>query len=368
MKMKIYKSMALSMFIIVCCSVSCRNKDIPSDRMVFTKNDFLTKQELKGISMHVPDLKKPLRIRVIPAYNLLVTLRMEEGEFMAQAFTLDSCKYIRSFIKRGPGGGEQLNVRSIQYTIGDKVLYVADVMKKIIYAYSIDSILKAISVKPVDSIPIKGQGVGRPLIIDQKKVVDFRWNWSNTPPLDNYRNVGIFNFFDRSGNLLSYNGKYPSTSSKIKVSQLNSAFLGGMNLSEDQTRLIYAYYSTDIIDISTSNGDLIKRIQGPDNFDPSVKTVAVGEGEAVISKDGARFGYTGIPRMNKDVLFVLYNGSPQDQNEYHTARLYQFDSSLIPKVSYTLSEPVFDFDVDWENRKIYGLTHLKNEQLIIYKF
>ncbi|HEY4287781.1 MAG TPA: BF3164 family lipoprotein [Puia sp.] len=318
--------------------------------------------------MQVPDLKMPSRIRVIPAYNLLLTLRMEEGEFMAQAFTLDSCKYIRSFIKRGPGGGQQLNVYAIQYTNGDKVVYVTDVIKKIIYGYSIDSILKAISVKPVDSIPIKNQWPGRPLIIDQKKVVNFRENSSSTPPIDDYRSVGVYNFFDRSGNLLSYNGKYPSTPKKIDINQLNDAFHGGMNLSEDQTRLIYAYYNTDIIDLSNKNGDLIKRIQGPDNFDPSFKWKTVPGGEKFVSTEGSRFGYSGTPRMNKNVLFVLYNGSIQDSNVYHTARLYQFDSTLVPKVAYTLSEPVSDFDVDWDHRKIYGLTHLKDKQILVFKF
>ncbi len=348
--------------------ISCRNHDRVYDRSVFEEKDLLPGKSLAGVPTPVPELRKSSRIKIIPKYNLILTLDMGTGDYLAQAFSLDSCKYLRSFIKRGTGSGEQLSAESIHYRPGEKVIYVADEMKNIIFIYSPDSILRALTVRPTDSIKAWAEPLNRPVVLAGKSFADLRWNRSNTAPIADFRSVGVYNFFSPSGALINYGGRFPATSNAIDVNQLTEAFFGRPNLSDDNTRIVYAYYNTDIIDLCDLHGGLIKRVQGPDGFEPSVRTLKVGEGEEIVPRKDARFGYTGTPRMNNNTLLVLYNGTSQEKNEYHTSRLYQFDSSLVPKVFYRLSEPIFDFDVDWGRRRIYGLTHLKDKTIITFKF
>lgn len=82
----------------------------------------------------------------------------------------------------------------------------------------------------------------------------------------------------------------------------------------------------------------------------------------------AKLAYSGLAKINDYNVFVLYDGRDARRQNYHLQTLYRFDEKLIPTAKYTLSTPIFSFDIDWKRKIIYGLSHEKGSHIILFKY
>src|SRR5690606_5385157 len=103
--------------------------------------------------------------------------------------------------------------------------------------------------------------------------------------------------------------------------------------------LIASYSSTDIIDLLDINGNLIKRVQGPDVFETNYRKEFIGEGWMLLPEKGTRIAYISNAKMKNDNLYILYKGIFEDPNDYHAKTLLHFNKKLELQQAYKLNEP-----------------------------
>lgn len=346
---------------------SCKNVSEEKSLKTFSRADFLFDKRLKGINFTLDSIEKPVNITVIPERNILIVLNATEQPFLAAVYSLDSIKFIRSFIARGPLDDEQLIAYSLRYLSGSKYVYVSDIVKSRIFGYAIDSILKRtakctpVSISRLRNKDLSPLQLTRPVISQNfKGFIDINSNHVETVS-------DPFCFFDSSGKLLRSAGTYPHHDESYKPYLLSNIFDGAINLSGNN-KLIYTYFNTDVIDVYDSTGILLNRIHGPDKFWPKFKIRKVGKGEMVIPDKMAKSAYMAQSRMNNKSLFALYSGLEIRQNNYHCVELFELSDKLIPQIRYTLDQPIFDFDINWTTKTIYGLSHQGGNKIIIYKY
>lgn len=340
--------------------VSCGEKDYSSKNEInFEKNDFKNLKTLEGKKIEIEKLFKPVYIQIIPKQNLLIAIEMD-GDFFGKVFSLDSLNYIKSFIEKGKGPDAQLSTSTIQYSEEKNLLYVADIYKRQLFAYNVDSLNNNKSTsKPSEIIDFNNLEIMKPIVVGSEKIVDLYPSYLKD-------SVSSLGFYDPQGNFLFSSGSYPLKSKEYEPFELLSVFVSGITLSNDEDKVLLNYYFTDYIDVFDKDGNLEKRIKGPDNFEAEFQGRTVGEGRSVVPTKKARRGYASNAKMNDSTL-VLYNGNLVKDSDYHADKLFLFDKAFQPQTLFTLSQPIFTFDIDWATGTLYGLSHKDEKNLIKYK-
>lgn len=106
---------------------------------------------------------------------------------------------------------------------------------------------------------------------------------------------------------------------------------------------------------------------GPGELDANYKIQKIGGGERVIPSSG-RYGYGGKAKIDKGVIYVLYNGKDMKTHGEHVTDLFQFTYKLKPTIRYKLNIPIYDFEIDWRTKRLYGLRmEGSTSQLVIFQ-
>ena len=131
-----------------------------------------------------------------------------------------------------------------------------------------------------------------------------------------------------------------------------------------------AYEYTDLIEIYDSQLNLLKRIQGPDNFLPIFKLKDRG-GAQVMQRlyNKTRLAYQGIETDGKH-LYLLYGGgktvAPEDgEDAIHHNQLIVMDWEGEVLELINLDHAVSNIAIDARNSVIYGLDRITSE---VYAF
>jgi len=329
-------------------------------------NGFKTPIYLKGKSVNLTEVIRPTSIKVMPDFNLMIVLESGESPYLARAYTLDSFKLITKFIKHSQEDG-LITVSNINYELHSREFAVTDPVKQSLYFFSIDSILKnRVNAKPLrkidlrSSLKVSNENINRPVLINDT-IVDLRSNWTT-------HQSGILNFYNSKGDLLSSYSNYPDLSGKYSNFELQQICASGLSVSDDKKHLILEYYNLDILDLYDNKLNLLFRVQGPDNYDPQYIRKSIGGESILLPSKKSFFGYTGLAKMIDSTLFVLYNGESQSTGNYHSSTLFKLNSKLESVSKFNLNFSIFSFDIDWSNRKIYGLSHKPTPSVITYNF
>jgi hypothetical protein len=359
---KYFSYLYIATAFIIILTASCKEQDkLTKTHIVYAEKDFPTSKPLAGNAKVLEKSVMPANILVIPEHNLLVILEMK-GDYLAKAYTLDSLRFLKYFVKKGEGPKEQLTALTLQYKAREKLVYISDLRKKRIFAYSVESLkdTSAVSV-PVSSISVYTNYLRRPLILDNDRIVELRTSF-------NIDSIGVLNFYNQKGEFLFYKGTYPAIAHPDRYTpyEWHEVFMGCLSQSADGSKIILNYYTCDVLDLYDTTGNLLTRIQGPDNFDPDLYRQSLAGGTAMTFGKNGKLGYTGQAKM-KDELLVLYDGNSAKRKDYHVDRLLHFDKELKPSTIFKLDSPIFAFDIDWNTRTLYGLTHKVEGSIVTFK-
>jgi len=304
--------------------------------------------------------KKPTVIYLLPQKNLLFVIDINDTTYV-KVYNLKTYEFIRTFIKKGAGPNQQLDCHKLAFDKDLKYLYTTDLNKQKIFVYSLDDILNpSVAVVPVNDITLENHYLNRPLLLSNGKIVDY----SNAKPGGK---KSVFSFYSADGKFLSENGTFPQSETKYNREEQLTAYAGWVARSSDGNKIVISYFNTDCIDLYDTLGNLQRRIHGPDFFEPKVKTVThfSGLAYAIVNDKDSHFAYSSA-QMNNNELFVLYQGKDASKDlGYHKNTLFSFDNQLKPQTYFTLTQPIFAFDVDWDNHTLYGLTHQFNDNFIV---
>lgn len=343
---------------------------------VFTLTDFRKTIELNGKKIGLPDTKFPGRLTIIPEKRLLMFLEFnhDSDNNWLHFYSLDSFKLIKSVIKNGSGEGEILGAFQLQYNNRNGgEIYITDVQKQQIMVYKVDSLIVG-NERPFKIIGKSFSGrisfstndnrIGRAVIIDDSyNFVDIRQSALNDSRM-------LFNKYRIDFSVRDSFGLYPQTTEEVPAHLLNQVLIGCLYGSTDSKYLVFTGLATDYLSVYDTSGKMIASAIGPGGLDISYKIQKMGGGERVIPSSG-HYGYGGNARINKGAIYTLYNGkstSTSGPSSYHSTELFQFTYKLNPTTRYKLDIPIYDFEIDWRTKRLYGINKAGEiPQLVIFQ-
>jgi len=354
--------------------VACSSSFSPfKAKPIFTLKDFPKTVEINGKATDLPGVERPVRLTLLPEKGVLMFFEAGMGskKKWLHIYTLDSIKLIRSVINNGPADGEMLGAFQLQYdNRNGGEIYITDIIKQQIFVYKADSLIAG-NEKPFKIIgkPFNGyhgssineDRLMRSVIIDKSyNIVDTRASATNNSRM-------LLNKYRSDLSVRDSFGLYPKTTDDILPQMLSRVLDGCLGISTDNKYLVFSGLTTDYLSVYDTSGKMIASTIGPGELDVSYKTEKAGNGERIIPLSGHN-GYAGKAKINKGSIYILYDGKDRESRDEHVSDLFQFTSQLKPETRYKLSTPVFDYDIDWRTKRLYGLRmEGSTHQLVIFQ-
>jgi len=109
-------------------------------------------EELRYKVIKLTDIKRPTSVKVLPAFNLLIITdgSAEQNEPSLFAYTLDSIKFLKSFITIGDGEHQIYTPGAVQYFTGERFIRMFDINMQRFCEIPINPILKPGAPVPVN--------------------------------------------------------------------------------------------------------------------------------------------------------------------------------------------------------------------------
>ncbi|MDR1130026.1 MAG: TolB-like 6-bladed beta-propeller domain-containing protein [Prevotellaceae bacterium] len=168
-----------------------------------------------------------------------------------------------------------------------------------------------------------------------------------------------FDFFNLDGKFLYSKGEYPPNDLSLSDMATKRFYDFNYTMTSD-SKIFTAHFFTDLIEIYDIKGNLIRRCQGPNQYQPRLREKSVGGGGLFFRpvQDETYQCYSFFKPVNvKDEIFVLYFGDLYQNFEGNRcSRILVFDTDGNPLRIYKLKIPIISFTVDSEKRIIYGVT------------
>ena len=179
----------------------------------------------------------------------------------------------------------------------------------------------------------------------------------------------MFVFDDEKGNTIREMIEFPQSNIPYSHSEKINAYY--MNFTTNGIdKIVVCYSMTDLISIYDLNGVLLKRIHGPGHFFSYFKEIHNGNVvTSLMDRDKNRDAYF-CPENVGERFFVLYDGEKVNATEHDSLcdYLYSFTWDGVPDLIYELSEPIFDYTVDVNAKKIYGISNNPEYHVVEFSY
>lgn len=336
------------LLVITLLSIACQNEKYKNSNE-FDNDSLSYSKELVGETV-IDSLLFPSKLYY---NNSLLYLVEDNSPQMIHIFNTETKENVGKIVSKGRGPEEMINIGSVQFIPGSDNFWVLDSPSKILaeYKYALDEH------HLVQQIKLEDVGAFNPLIIPSFGILA---NSRQTKPM------GRFFLFNNDGTIQKTEGEYPSYGKEIPDMMKADAFLCISDVKPDFSKVVLAYMMTDLIEIYNNQGHLLKRVHGPDHFFPQIKTEKINDGFSFAPTSESKDAYV-VVKAGSEEIWTLYADGKQPSRDYHHSTLLVFDWEGNPLRKYKLDKPIFYFDIDWENKVLYGLSHSPVPSIIRYK-
>lgn len=181
---------------------------------------------------------------------------------------------------------------------------------------------------------------------------------------------GRFALYDSLGQLLNEVGAIPPGKLKNVPVQVHLvAYQGTMTKNYDASKIIISSLYSDMIELYSSNGVLIKRFYGPDKKLPIYKTIKVGDNPVMeIDDKKSYYGYVSVYATSNKIYALYAGNSIADRNKGgygNKIHVFDFDGTLS-KV-YETDEDLFAISVTENDSLLLGIQHYDKIRIVVYK-
>lgn len=329
-----------------------------------TKDNSVVKQELNSKDFQLPEesviLKYPYRIKKIDSMLLIWDLHGKDNFF--HAFKLDDKKidFLFSFGKVGNGPEELTTCAGMN--VRDNTLSIIETNKAILYTYPIKNLQKKIA-KP-------------------NKILDLP---KELVPIINFTDMGKDGqiVLDSKGDnrfiILNEKGNIEQKLYKIPTTNKENENLAAPILQQLWTSCLDYNPNNGILAIATTLGDVVEIYNLKEN---SVNVKVGKQGEPSIIRQGKRLifstanGYQDVI-VGDNEIYALYSDITPDEIEKNKNAgietpnggniIYVMDFVGKIKKTFILDRHINGFDIDFEEKIIYGVNSNSNTQLCVFK-
>lgn len=336
------QTLFLCTFLTAMLFVSC-GKKVSSPYQHATRIEWqdFEKQELveRKIEFDEP-VMQPTQLIVMDSLLITINRRTEK---LLHLFNLNTKKKIGEQITMGQGPDEMI---SPCFIFAQDSVRLYDMVNSVVCTYGVDEFVSASS--PVSSRRYKLSEANffSELVMLKDKLAGI-----------SYRPDAPCYLFDASGQKMEAIGSYPDGEAVYTDLEKVDAYRA-IPASNGIDRLAVCHFFTDLIDIYSDSGELVKRLYGPDHFFTRFAEF----------NDGVRMGSRANPDYYRDAfyspvstgdeLWVLYNGKFVNKPGYNLLAedILVFSWEGIPLRHYHLNSGVSRIAVDPNKRRIYGIS------------
>lgn len=350
MKAKVH-SLLLAVAFITLLSYSQKGKY--QQEISIERENFETTQSLIGTNIQFDDIiMNPNRLLVCDS---LLILNNANGEKQFDIFNLKSKKKIGERIPVGQGPDEMLQASFVYRD--EKKIVLFDMVKSTLFEFSLEDLVKELAPVPLRKTRLDGKMLGEVRILDSHIVGS------------TYNPDFLFLDFDSLGNKRGQIGKYPVSDLNFSDSEKLKAYQFSFTTNHtDKTVICYNW--SDLIDIYDENGELYKRIAGPQHFTSLFKEFHNGNVISARSVEGNRRDAYFNPVSVGDEFFVLFSGKSMDEEGYTilSDQIFVISWDGEPKKILSLDQGIFAFTVDSKNKKIYGISNAPEYHIVEFEY
>jgi len=179
---------------------------------------------------------------------------------------------------------------------------------------------------------------------------------------------GRLGHFDGKGDYTGASGPLPVSATEAPPGVLQHAYRGVLKSNPARTRLVFANRHAGFLEIYGSDGEPLRRIDGPYEFEPSF-TVRLGEqGPGLATGDDLRFGYVDVATTN-DRIYALFSGRtrtghPEDAVYGQTVHVFDWDGTFVSILH--LDADVMAIAVDEVRTRLLAVRHLPAPAVLSY--
>ena len=333
--------------------VSCQKSEKYENAITFSFNDFNTIMKLNANTIEFDELiMKPLKFVLSDSLLIVQNIRTEN---MIYVYNINTKMKVGEYISWGSGPNELQRIKDLQLV--DSTLYITDTNLSRINLYDINDFHLLTSITPKHKVQID----------DRFYSAAYTNNGyvATTMNPDDKRLV----FYNSNGEKEYTISDYPYYGTQLSDFEKMEGFLSSIVVSQKHKRIYLFGMNTDLIEIYDFNGELIKRLHGPEQFFPQIKTASLGDGYFKMAyNDDSRFAFSS-PIVIDDEIYVSYSGNSQKENEEisQIKHILVFDKDCNPVRGYELSKSIVSFTIDPIKKHIYATSNIPDFHIVVFK-
>ena len=179
---------------------------------------------------------------------------------------------------------------------------------------------------------------------------------------------GRLGHFDGTGDYTGASGPLPVSATEAPPGVLQHAYRGVLKSDPARTRLVLANRHAGFLEVYGADGESLRRIDGPFEFEPSF-TVRMGErGPGLATGDDLRFGYVDVA-TTKNLIYALFSGRtraghPEDAVYGQAVHVFDWGGELVSVLQ--LDADAMAIAVDEERSRLLTVRHLPTPAVLTY--
>lgn len=336
--------------VFVSCSVSPEYKESE----IFGFDDFVETKKLDGHVLEFDSLiMHPSDIMVVDSLLLLVD---SYDDKQIHLYNLNTQKKIGSRIFSGQGPKDIIEPAFVENDKNELQLF--DMVTSRLFRYDVHTFVQEETPDFLQRIKFSKRPLENVEMVDGKV-------YSHSYASEKR----ILVFDSKSGEQLSAIVDYPICDINYTDAEKRDAYY--MNFaSNGKDRIAVCYAMTDLIEIYDLDGNLQKRIHGPEQFFCHLKEVH--KGKVITSQmdgDRNRDAYFS-PVSAGNYLYLLYDGEKVNAPGHDSLcdYIFSFTWDGKPEILYKLDDSVFTFTIDEDRRKIYAIGTKPEYHIVEYTY
>lgn len=246
--MKLYKISLFTLFLIT--TLSCNQNNKYQNVVSIEWNDFKTKQSLAGSIVEFDSiLMKPSQLQIYD--TLLITYNYSDDKLF-HIFNLKSKKKIGESVSMGQGPTEMIQ----PFFVNNKnEIILFDMITSTVSKYTIEEFIKNPDPEPFQKIKLDSQVMSEIGLLGDNMIGSL------------YQSDYPFYLFDKNGKKTNGFAAYPKSDIVYTNTEITEAFRSIITTNQ-KDKVAICHFWTDLIDIYNKEGQLVKRIHGPEHIFP----------------------------------------------------------------------------------------------------
>jgi len=179
---------------------------------------------------------------------------------------------------------------------------------------------------------------------------------------------GRLGHYSADGKYAGASGPMPSSAVDAPPEVLQHAYRGVLKADPTGSRLVLANRHAGFLEIYSADGELVRRVQGPFEFEPAFEVAAGEDGPSLATGSDLRFGYVDVATTS-DRIYALFSGRtraghPEDASYASYVHVFDWDGRLVSELQ--LDADVVAIAVDPGRDRLLAVRHLPTPAVLAY--